>query len=329
MAFLLNHYLPPPQNADLFIHLCTDLYARVFNDPSIHRHSLHGGSRHEVDLWGYEDGAGELFGIHCAFCGLDGSMVPDKSELRAVIEATWDFRPKINHLVIVTNIANDDVVQQVRRNANALTAKRPYFRCDVVGWLEVQRLIGMHASLVEKYYPSAMNDLEELNVASDATPQTPTDGAVLPALSNVLYQMRNRNRSEREDPFVDLPHQIHDTCPGCGTSIADWVVVCPSCGAHIVRGATPEELISFSTVVFFFALMCCVAIGRYLTAWVPFFPGWATALVLSVGCGVVSFFVASWIGRYSRRVRGADYHSPVERVRYNANEDTSFPPSPF
>ena len=105
--------------ADQFIHLCADLYARVFNDPNIHRHSFHGSSRHDVDLWGYEDGAGELFGIHCAFCGLDGSMAPDKPMLRTVIEATWEFRPSINHLVIVTNIANEDVVQEVRRHARA------------------------------------------------------------------------------------------------------------------------------------------------------------------------------------------------------------------
>ena len=329
MAFLLNQYLPPPHNVDLFIHLCADLYAHVFNDASIHRHSLHGESRYDIDLWGYEDGAGELFGIHCAFCDLDGSAVPDKSTLQAIINAAWDFRPVLNHLVIVTNIANDEVVQDVWRKVKALTAKRPYFRCDVVGWLEVQRLVGTEQSLLEKYYPAALHDAEDLSPVSDTGAHDEQDAAVLPTLSTLLHQFHDKEHPPESDPFEGLSNVIGDACPGCGAAVADWVVVCPCCGAHIVRGATPEELLSLSTVVFFLTLMVLVAAGHHITAVLPIFSGWTAALILSAVCGGVAYLIALLIGRHSRRVRGADYHSSAEHVRPDEEGDTPFPPSSF
>ena len=162
-----------------------------------------------------------------------------------------------------------------------------------------------------KYYPSAIYDFEHLDVTSDADAANPYREAVLPALSNALYKMRNKNRRETDDPFLDLPNLVHDTCPGCGTSVAEWVVVCPGCGAHIVRGATPEELASFGTVVFFLALMFFCRHG---------------ALPLSRGCPSFRAGPPRWCSRRdaewrlflrlvarvrSRRVRGADYLGPL------------------
>ena len=145
--------LPPPRDWQVFEDFCRDLFAAEWNDPEAQKHGRPGQQQHGVDIVGRRDGRWQA--IQCKRKRTFPETQLTEKQLRAEVEAAYDFPRPLESLVIATTAPPDAAIQAVAAKLTDDHAKEDEenkrFRVVVFGWSELCEKLQRHQALFDTW----------------------------------------------------------------------------------------------------------------------------------------------------------------------------------
>lgn len=279
MATPQDLQIQPQANPAAFEDLCADLFSEIYSDPNTRRNGRNGQGQKGIDVWGYVNGSGDLFGIQCKAKDIRKDTLLTEKFLRDQVKEAKKFRPKLKIFILATTKPDDANLQELARIITQEHKDIGLFRVDVIGWNEIKRTLNSYPNVLHKYYsdtwlhgPEMQESLDNIN----------TNTSHLAPFSNGII--------------------ANATCPACGSPIPEEALTCKYCGKQIIKGATKEELqtgIMFGGVI---GLALYVALNKLLEALFSFSIPVIIAIIFILAGVLIGSSVTSHINRYNRRV---------------------------
>lgn len=183
--------IPAPSNWQDFEQLCADLWSVIYESDNTQMNGRTGQPQNGVDVFGKIKG-GEWFGVQCKGKDSRYGYGLTTDELVNEVEKAKGFKPCIQKFILATTSPNDAKIQQLARELTDKNQQHGLFSVEVKSWDEIHREIGLHSSIIEKYYP----DFSKSYVST-----TPHDG-------KLIHRMRPPRLSKyfvgRENDLVEL-----------------------------------------------------------------------------------------------------------------------------
>ncbi len=140
--------LPPPANWQDFEYLCQRLLIDILDNPQVQKNGRQGQSQHGVDVFGKS--GDKWIGIQCKgkAANYGGELTDD--ELKAELEKSKTFTPKLSSYYLATTAPRDQKIQTIARE---LTDASEYDEVLVWAWDDIQEMLYQRQSLLPHLYP--------------------------------------------------------------------------------------------------------------------------------------------------------------------------------
>src|ERR1039458_102478 len=121
--------LPPPKLWQEFEELTRDVIHFAFHDPGAKNYGNQGAPQHGVDVYGRENGRGDLIGVQCKRSGKTdsaGGMLPGGlkvSQLAVEIGKAKSFTPTLDRYILATTAFRQKAIQDEERKLNEAQIK--------------------------------------------------------------------------------------------------------------------------------------------------------------------------------------------------------------
>ncbi|MBW4091960.1 MAG: tetratricopeptide repeat protein [Proteobacteria bacterium] len=143
-----------PKYWEQFEDICLDLFRQVWGDPMTQKNGRQGQAQAGTDVYGqpaYADG--KWYGIQCkGKDAYDGSAVTE-TELRKEIEKAKMFKPALTDWTLATTAKKDAKIETLARTISEEHVASGLFAVHLLGWEDLQSLIGNYDSVMENWYP--------------------------------------------------------------------------------------------------------------------------------------------------------------------------------
>jgi tetratricopeptide (TPR) repeat protein len=152
MISFINAQIPPPSNWQDFESLCADLWRAIWNDPDTQKNGRGGQEQNGVDVYGQPQNGDTYEGVQCK--GKDGryGQAVTAAELRAEVEKTKSFSPKITKFILATTAPNDQKIQGIAREITEKHRAEGLFDVVVLGWEEILARLVEHTNVLQIHY---------------------------------------------------------------------------------------------------------------------------------------------------------------------------------
>jgi hypothetical protein len=199
--------IAPPRSWEKFEEICLAIFKAEWDDGLAQKHGRKGQPQHGVDVFGSPNGRRAVFhGVQCKGKDQAYGHKPTQSELMAEIKKAEGFVPQLEHWVFATTAPADATLQRAAREISKARSQSGKFTVTVLGWEDIQGLLGEHPSVVETYYPEHAFDLRSVLDALRDLPR----GEDLRSLQAHLAALRQSELSARSISAVWTPVSFDD-----------------------------------------------------------------------------------------------------------------------
>jgi tetratricopeptide (TPR) repeat protein len=167
MAFH-DRRIEPPRYWEAFEDLCLDLYREVWSDPSAQKNGRAGQAQAGTDVYGQPDyAAGKWHGVQCKGKDTYNQGEVTETELRNEVEKAKTFKPALSDWILATTAKKDAKIEEVARLISEQHAATGLFSVHVLGWEDLQSLIGNYPGVIDKHSPDqGPTNVKTLEIAS-------------------------------------------------------------------------------------------------------------------------------------------------------------------
>ena len=167
MAFH-DRRIEPPRYWGAFEDLCLDLYREVWRDPSAQKNGRGGQAQAGTDVYGQPDYAGgKWHGVQCKGKDTYNRGEVTETELRNEVEKAKTFKPALADWILATTAKKDAKIEEVARLISEQHAATGSFSVHVLGWEDLQSLIGNYPGVIDKHFPDqGPTNVKTLEVAT-------------------------------------------------------------------------------------------------------------------------------------------------------------------
>ncbi|CDT99083.1 hypothetical protein VCR14J2_270022 [Vibrio coralliirubri] len=146
----------PLASWDEFERLCCDLFKSNWNSRVISLHGRNGSRQNGVDIYGYPNGAQEIWGVQCK----GKEIYPEKKiaieQIEEEIDKALDFEPELDHYIFATTMRRDVKLQGELRK---LVRRRELaFGVEIIFWDDIEDALNEDSHTADKYYPRNAED---------------------------------------------------------------------------------------------------------------------------------------------------------------------------
>jgi tetratricopeptide (TPR) repeat protein len=195
--------IEPPRYWEAFEDLCLDLYREIWSDPSAQKNGRGGQAQAGTDVYGQPaDGGRKWHGVQCKGKDTYNQGEVTETELRTEVEKAKTFKPALDDWILATTAKKDAKIEEVARLISEEHAASGLFSVHVLGWEDLQSLIGKHPGVIDRHFPDqGPTNIKNLEVATQGL-------AAIGEMKEMVAELLRRNPANRAPTPAD---------PGAGT----------------------------------------------------------------------------------------------------------------
>jgi hypothetical protein len=152
-----------PKSWTDFEDLCHAIFRGEWNDRLAQKNGRNGQPQNGVDVFGSPNTVRDVFhGVQCKGKDRNYGRKPTLKELTQEIAKADSFTPPLAHWVFATSAPKEEKLQQAARELSVVRKAQGLFTVTVLGWEDIQSLLGRHPNVVQDFYPEHAFDIPEL-----------------------------------------------------------------------------------------------------------------------------------------------------------------------
>jgi hypothetical protein len=170
----IEKQIAPPKSWEKFEDLCLVLFRQIWGDPLAHKHGRKGQPQLGVDIYGYVDPSGAiLHGVQCKGKDANYNAKATVAELKAELAKADKFQPRLERWIFATTAPADAKLQAAARKLSEARSRKGHFVVTVLGWEDIQSLLGSRPDVLKQFYPEHVFDIDGIVTALNALASTP------------------------------------------------------------------------------------------------------------------------------------------------------------